>query len=178
VAHVASDNVQGGMQAGKLMCQALGPSGGAIAIIDQPAMTSVQDRVKGFRQAIASCPIEVVADINGGGQRDRSNSVMEDLLQSHKELKGVFAINDDCALGAANAIVAAGMVGQIAVVGYDATPEAQTAIKAGTIYGDAIQFPYEIGTRTIDAIHDYYAHKPVPSRIDVHVGTFTKLGAH
>ncbi len=54
VSHVASDNVQGGAQAGKLMCAAL-PSGvGSVAIIDEPTVTSVQDRVSGFRAALAA----------------------------------------------------------------------------------------------------------------------------
>ena len=48
VAHVASDNVQGGFEAGKLICQAVGKSG-SVAIIDEPEVTSVQDRVKGFK---------------------------------------------------------------------------------------------------------------------------------
>ncbi|MDQ2908134.1 MAG: substrate-binding domain-containing protein, partial [Candidatus Eremiobacteraeota bacterium] len=39
VSHIASDNVQGGAQAGKLMCRALGSSGGAVAILDEPEVT-------------------------------------------------------------------------------------------------------------------------------------------
>src|SRR5476651_1768438 len=56
VSHIASDNVQGGGEAGKLMCRALGSSG-SVAIIDEPEVTSVQDRVKGFKAALAAgCP--------------------------------------------------------------------------------------------------------------------------
>jgi ribose transport system substrate-binding protein len=176
VAHIASDNVQGGGQAGKLMCKALGSAGGAVAILDEPEVTSVQDRVKGFKAALASgCPsVKVVADIDGGGERAKASSSMDDILQSHKDLKGVFGINDDSALGAARAIDAAGLSGKVIVVGYDATPEARTAIKNGSMYGDAIQHPDQIGAKTIDAIHDYFAGKKPPARIAVPVGTFTK----
>ncbi|MBC5810881.1 MAG: substrate-binding domain-containing protein [Candidatus Eremiobacteraeota bacterium] len=177
VAHVASDNVQGGGQAGKLMCAAV--KSGSVAIIDEPEVTSVQDRVKGFKAALASgCPaVKIVADIAGGGERAKANSVMEDLLQSHKDLKGVFGINDDSALGAAKAIDAAGMTGKIAVVGYDATPEARAAIKSGSMYGDAIQHPDQIGSKTIAAIAGYFGGNKPPAKISVNVGTFTKADA-
>ncbi|HTD35509.1 MAG TPA: substrate-binding domain-containing protein, partial [Candidatus Elarobacter sp.] len=161
VSHIASDNVQGGAQAGKLMCAAIPGHVGTIAIIDEPEVTSVQDRVKGFKQAIAAnCSgVTIVADIDGGGERAKASSSMDDILQSHKDLKGVFGINDDSALGAAKSIQAAGLQGKIAVVGYDAQPEARTAIANGAMYGDAIQHPDQIGAKTIDAIHDYFSGK-------------------
>jgi ribose transport system substrate-binding protein len=176
VTHIASDNVQGGAQAGKLMCAALPGHVGQIAIIDEPEVTSVQDRVKGFKQALASgCPgVTIVSDIDGGGERAKASSSMEDILQSHKDLKGVFGINDDSALGAAKAVQAAGKQGKIVVIGYDAAPEARTAIAAGQMYGDAIQHPDQIGSQTIDAIHDYFSGKTPPAKISVPVGTFTK----
>jgi ribose transport system substrate-binding protein len=179
VTHIASDNVQGGGQAGKLMCAALGSAGGSVAILDEPEVTSVQDRVKGFKAALASgCPsVKIVADIDGGGERAKASSAMEDILQSHKDLKGVFGINDDSALGAATAVSGAGLTGKVAVIGYDATPEARAAIKAGTMYGDAIQHPDQIGSKTIDAIHDFFAGKTPPPKIAVPVGTFTKADA-
>jgi ribose transport system substrate-binding protein len=179
VSHIASDNVQGGGEAGKLICAALGKAGGSVAILDEPEVTSVQDRVKGFKAALAAtCPnVKVIADIDGGGERAKASSAMDDIMQAHKDLKGVFGINDDSALGAARAIDAAGMKGQIAVVGYDATPEAQTEIKDGSMYGDAIQHPDQIGAKTIDAIHDYFSGKTPPAKIAIPVGTFTKANA-
>ncbi|MGZ3509129.1 MAG: substrate-binding domain-containing protein [Vulcanimicrobiaceae bacterium] len=176
VAHIASDNVQGGAQAGKLMCQAV--KSGSVAIIDEPEVTSVQDRVKGFKEALAqNCPnVKVVADVDAGGARDKANSSMGDILQSHKDLKGVFGINDDSALGASTAIKAAGANG-IIVIGYDATPEARTAIKNGEMYGDAIQHPDQIGKTTIDIIHDYFNGKKVAEKAAIPVGTFTKTDA-
>ena len=207
VSHVASNNVQGGQQAGMLMCSALHGSGtvaiiratirpgmpttkkvicqgwisprtGSVAIIDEPEVTSVQDRVKGFRMALAQkCPnVKVVADVDSGGTRTKANADTGDVLQRYKDLKGIFGINDDSALGAVAAIQAAGLKG-IAVVGYDASPEARTAIANGSMVGDAIQHPDVIGAKTIDVIHDYFSGKTVPARIDVPVGTYTKANA-
>ncbi|HTW86217.1 MAG TPA: substrate-binding domain-containing protein [Candidatus Sulfotelmatobacter sp.] len=178
VSHIASDNVQGGAQAGALMCKAVGGSG-TVAILDEPEVTSVQDRVRGFKQALAKdCPgVTVVADIDGGGERAKASSAMDDILQSHHGLKGVFGINDDSALGAATAVNAAGLKGKVAVVGYDASPEARTAIANGSMVGDAIQYPKQIGAKTIDAIHDYFSGKTPPKLVPVPVGTYTKASA-
>jgi len=132
VSHIASNNVQGGAQAGKLMCAALGKGGGSVAVIDEPEVTSVQDRVTGFKQALAQgCPnAKIVADVDAGGTRGKASSDTGDVLQAHKDLKGIFGINDDSALGALTAISAAHATG-ITVIGYDANPEARTAIKNG-----------------------------------------------
>jgi ribose transport system substrate-binding protein len=178
VAHIASDNVQGGMQAAKLICQALSNAGG-VAIIDEPEVTSVQDRVKGFREGLrADCPnVKIVADVDAGGQRDKANADMSDILQSNPNVKGVFGINDDSALGALAAIRAAGENGKIAIVGYDATSEARAAIKNGDMYGDAIQYPRKIGQLTIDTIHDYFSGKKVVRVVKINVGTYTRADA-
>ncbi|MBV9233826.1 MAG: substrate-binding domain-containing protein [Candidatus Eremiobacteraeota bacterium] len=175
VAHIASDNVQGGYQAGTLMCKAVGGSG-AVAILDEPEVTSVQDRVRGFRSAIAArCPkLTIVADIDSGGTRDKASSDTGDILQAHRDLKGIFGINDDSALGALAAVRAANMTGKVAVIGYDATPEARSAIGNGEMYGDAIQYPAKIGATTIDTIAAYFAGRKPPAAVKIGVGTFTK----
>ena len=177
IAHIASNNEQGGEQAGQLMCKAL-PAGGSVAILDQPEVTSVQDRVKGFKAALAQhCPnVKVVADTDSNGSRTKASNDMSDLLQAHSDLKGVFGINDDSALGAVTAIQTANKSG-IAVIGYDATPDARAAIKNGQIFGDAIQHPDQIGKLTIDAIRDYFNGKKVAKVYAVPVGTFTKADA-
>jgi ribose transport system substrate-binding protein len=178
ISHVASNNVQGGEQAGILMCKAVGNSG-SVAIIDEPEVTSVQDRVKGFKMALAQhCPnVKVVADSDSGGTRTKATNDMSDIIQANRDLKGVFGINDDSALGAVTALRQSGVT-NIAVVGYDATPEARTAIANGSMYGDAVQHPDQIGKKIIDVIHDYFNGKSVPARIDVPVGTYTKADAH
>jgi len=178
VSHIASDNVQGGAQAAKLLCAAVGKSG-SVAILDEPEVTSVQDRVKGFRAGLKTdCPaVSIVADPDTGGERTKADSSMGDILQSNKDVKGVFGINDDSALGAASAVKAAGLTGKIAIVGYDAGPEARAAIKAGTMYGDAIQYPAQIGSLTINTIHDYFSGKKTPAVVHVNVGAFTQADA-
>jgi ribose transport system substrate-binding protein len=78
-------------------------------------------------------------------------AAMEDWLQAHRDLKGVFGINDDSALGAAAVLEAAGRT-DVVVVGYDATPEARDAIRrGGPLKADVMQDPKTIG-RTVMAL--------------------------
>jgi len=173
VAHIASDNVQGGKKAAQLLCEAVG-NRGQVAILSHPEVASVADRVRGFREELAGHPdVQVVAELSAEGKRDRAFRVTEDLLQAHGDLNGVFAINDDTALGALAAIEAAGKAGRVQIVGYDATPEARTKIVARSIYGDVIQDPKLIGRLTIEAIHDFFSGKTPSPVIPVEVGTFT-----
>lgn len=174
VSHIASDNVEGGRQAGELMAKAL-KGEGKVVVINHPGITSVLDRVAGFREVLARYPkIKVIADVPAWGQRDKAMAVMEDMLLKVPDVDGVFGINDDSALGAAAAIEAAGKIGKIVVVGYDATPEAKQAIKDGKIYGDAIQYPTRIGVLAIQTINSYFSGKKVPAVVPVEVGVWTR----
>lgn len=174
VSHIASDNRQGGRLAAMLLAEALGGQG-EVAVLSHPEVTSVQDRVLGFREEIEKhAGLKIVQELSAEGKRDEAVKVMEDAIQSHPRLRGVFAINDDTALGALAAIEAAGKLGQIKIVGYDATPEARAKIQDGAIHGDVIQNPRRIGELTIRAIHDHFSKKTPPALIPVEVGTFTK----
>jgi ribose transport system substrate-binding protein len=98
---------------------------------------------------------------------------MDNLLQTYPNIRGVFGINDNSALGALSAVKAAGKAGKIVIVGYDASPIAQQAIDAGDMAGDPQQHPDQIGKLTIDAIHDYFSGKTPAKLIPVAVGSYT-----
>lgn len=174
VSHIASDNQAGGRAAAQLMAQALNEQG-KIAILSHPQVASVADRVAGFKEQLANYPkMHIVAELSAEGKRDKAVRVMEDLLQSHPDLNGVFGINDDSALGALAAIEAAGKVHKIRIVGYDATPEARVRIADGGIYGDVIQSPQRIGQLTIKAIHQFFTGETPPAWIPVEVGIYVR----
>lgn len=170
VSHVASDNFLGGKLAGEAMAKLLGGKGKVI-VIDHPSVSSVQDRVRGFEEAIKAHPgIQIVGKPSSDGERVKAQAVMEDSLTRHADLAGVFGINDDSALGALRAVEAAGRTG-ISIIGYDATPEAQAAIKRGSaLKADVIQYPKQIGAKTIAAIAAHFAGGKVEKITPVDVG--------
>jgi ribose transport system substrate-binding protein len=177
VAHVASDNYLGGRKAGELMVKAL-EGQGDIVLITHPGVTSVIDRVRGFKDVVARARgIRILAEVPAWGQRAKATSVMEDLLVRLPNVRGVFGINDDSALGALAAVSAAGKAGKIVIVGYDASPEAREAMKRGLIFGDTIQYPRKMGELTISAVRDHFAGKKLPAWIPVETGVFTAADA-
>jgi len=171
VSHVASDNAQGGRLVGEYLARRLAGRG-KVAILDQPTVTSVIDRVRGFREAVAAHPgIEIVAaPAVERGLREVAKQKTDNLLQSHPDLSAIFGSNDDCALGALASVRAAGR-GNVLIVGFDATPEAQASIREGTaLLADAIQYPEIIGRRTIEAVAAHLKGEAVPRRIPIPVG--------
>jgi ribose transport system substrate-binding protein len=172
-AHIASDNREGGRQAAVFMAQAIGGRG-SVGIIGQAETETGFERAHAFTDALAAYPnIRVVGELNGGGVRDRALKIAEDMLQAHPDLTGIFAINDEMALGALAAAKARGKTpADFTIVGFDADPEAVTAIHGNTsLKADIVQHPDQIGSGTIDAIAAYFAHQPVDSLIRIPVVT-------
>lgn len=174
VCHIASDNVKGGELAGEYMAKLLGGKG-QIIIIDHPAVVSVQDRTKGFVKSISKYPgIKIIARPPGEGQRTTAMDVMENMLQAHPDIKGVFAINDSTALGALAALRQAKR-NDIVIVGYDGDPEARREILAGTqLKADAVQYPRKIGATTIEIVAKYLNGEKVPKKVPIEVGIIDK----
>ncbi|MBI1803774.1 MAG: substrate-binding domain-containing protein [Ignavibacteriae bacterium] len=174
VCHVASDNVAGGRLAGEYLAKLLNGKGN-VAIIDQPTVTSVLDRVQGFKEAIAKFPdIKIVADVNGEGVRDRAMQAASDVLQAHPDLQGIFGINDDSALGSLDAVQQFHREG-VNIIGYDAIPPAADAIMKGTaLKADVIQYPKKIGETTVAKIKEYFSGTSLPKVVPVEVGIVDK----
>ena len=169
VSHIASDNLGGGRLAAQTLARLIGDRGEVI-IIDHPEVASVQDRTRGFEEEMKGHPgVTIVGHPSASGQRAKAMAVMEDMLQAHRNLKGVFAINDDSALGAVSVLDAARRT-DIVVVGFDATAEAQDAIrKGGVLKADIAQHPIEIGKTTIDLVARRLAGEQVPTQVAVPV---------
>jgi len=162
VSHIATDNYGGGKQAGEAMIEALQGKGGKIAILDFKQAESCLLRVKGFKEVLTAhnkanqdAQIEIVAELPGDGKRDKGLTVTEDVLSRHRDLSGIFAINDPSALGALAALEKAGVAEQVAIIGFDGQESGKQAIKDGKIYADPVQFPARIGAMTVESIVKY-----------------------
>jgi len=183
LSHVASDNLTGGKLAARLMIGALKEKGiteGAIAIIDHPTVTSVQDRTKGFHEVMeAEMPGITLEHFNAEGQRDKAMAQAEDAIQKYGDkLVGIFGINDDSVLGSLSAVERVGKLDTIILVGYDLGTESMAAIKEGKIVGDAVQFPGKMGTVALATVVKYVAGVETnpPKYQPIEVGTYTIKG--
>lgn len=166
VSQIATDNKGGGREAARAMIEAIGS--GKVAILHYQQAESCRLRVEGFREVIAehnrqaAAPVEIVAELEGGGAKARGRAAAADALQAHPDLRGLFAINDPSALGAVAAVEEAGKAGQVVIIGFDGQLEGKQAIKEGKIYADPIQYPEKMGIQVVRAIVDHLSGKEVP----------------
>jgi ribose transport system substrate-binding protein len=174
VSHVASDNVQGGRLAGEFLAGLL-EGEGAVAVVDHPEVTSVQDRVAGFLAVVDAAPgLTLAARPSALGRRDMALDVATNMLQAHPEIRGIFAINDETALGVLQALQALGRA-DVVVVGYDAIPEARDAIRSGgPLKADVVQHPRAMGRQVIETVAAHLRGETVPALQAVEVGMLTR----
>ncbi|WP_223777480.1 substrate-binding domain-containing protein [Streptomyces sp. 135] len=142
---VASDNVAGGRLAAKTLAEKLGGEGKVVVLQGTPGTSASRERGQGFAEGIKAYPgIDVVAKQPADFDRTKGLDVMTNLLQSHKGVNGVFAENDEMALGAVKALGAKAGT-SVPVVGFDGTPDGLKAVEAGTLYASVAQQPKELG---------------------------------
>jgi len=144
--YIGSDNFEGGAVAGRYLSTLLGGSGNVIIIEGISGHETADQRRLGFLSGIEDSPgIRVVASQTANWERALAYNVAENLLQAHPEVDAIFAANDEMALGALEAADAAQRLENIAIVGFDAIPDALDNIRAGRLLGSVAQFPSEMG---------------------------------
>ncbi len=146
VAYVGSDNVEGGRIAGSAVARWLGGEGEVAILEGVPGHESTDQRRKGFAAAVGEKPaLRIVASQTASGERALGFSVSQNILQAQPRLRAIFAANDEMALGALEAVAAAGRSDAVRVVGFDASPDALANIRSGRMAGSVAQFPSEMG---------------------------------
>ncbi len=181
--HVGTDNFQGGELAGKAMIDALGDKGGKVLILDLKRAHSCVLRVEGFKKVInahnkeATGKIEVVAELDGNGDRTKGYQSTADALQAHSDLDAIFAINDPSALGAYTAVKEAKREDKIKIIGFDGQLDGKQAIKEGKIYGDPIQHPDKMGKLIVQLVVKYQAGEEIQSETLIPATLYTKAEA-
>lgn len=168
VAHIASDNVAGGKMAGEYLLELIGKKGNIVELEGVPGASATRDRGEGFHQAVDGvADVKVVAKQTANFNRNEGLEVMENILQANPDIVGVFAHNDEMALGALEAITSAGKADQIKVIGFDATDDAVAAVKDGRMAGTVAQKPKEMGKLAVEAAQKVVAGQSVDEFIPV-----------
>jgi ABC-type sugar transport system substrate-binding protein len=150
---VGANHKQMGVLAGEYFAKVYkgkGPVEAALIEGMSGSSASIQ-RIQGFREAVSKSPdLKLVASQPGDWDRMKSLNAMENILQAHPNVKVVYACNDTMALGAIEAIINAGKLGQIMVIGTDGVPDAQQSVKSGQMTGTIAAFPYAMGQIAAD----------------------------
>ncbi|WP_319542472.1 ribose ABC transporter substrate-binding protein RbsB [uncultured Pseudodesulfovibrio sp.] len=163
--HIASDNVAGGKMAGDFMAEKLGKGAMVIQLEGLPGTSAARDRGEGFAQAVKANEFKVLASQPADFDRTKGLNVMENLLANYGDVQGVFAQNDEMALGAMRALQAAGKT--VVIVGFDGTDDGVAAVKRGDMAGTIAQQPALIGSLGVETADKVLKGQTVEANIPV-----------
>ncbi len=152
-----------GAAKGKWAVESLKP--GKVAMLLGPAGALVMvDQEKSFRSVIEPAGFRVVFAQNSTQTRENGLKLAEDALVAHRDLTCIYASNDDLALGAAQAVKAAGLTGKVAVTGLNGSPPALAAVHNGDMASTVLLDPVGWGALSATVVADYLKTKKVPPR--------------
>lgn len=176
VSQIASNNIIAGEIAADYMIQQLGGQGKVLAIEGIAGNITGMQRVEGFINRLKNkAPnIQVVGRFAGDWDRLKAATITADVLTAHPDLRGIYCANDTMALGAVEAVIAAGKGGQVVIIGTDGIKDARDAIMAGRLSATVAQLPYLMGIMAIQTAVKIVKGEEVPFRQDVPLLLLTK----
>jgi ribose transport system substrate-binding protein len=162
---VQTDNVAASRQAGEYLVAQL-PNGGKILNLQgDMANQTAQARNEGFHSAVDEVEGITVIDQSAHWLQEEGLAITENILTSDPDLAAIFAANDPPALGALQALKAAGR-DDVIIVGFDAIPDAVEAVKNGEMAATAAQFPRVMGVVGVDLMVRHLNGEEVPELVD------------
>lgn len=167
----AQGDYANGRASGELLRDALGGQG-KVAMVGVPYnLWRIDERVRGFEDAIAGTGIEVVAE-QASDDQARVQDLVSGILVAHPDLAGIWCTFSNQIVGASDALRMAGRKG-VVLTGIDADKSIIERIRRGWVTGTAAQFPAEHGRLAAEAAFAYLAGEPVQETYEVPVGIVT-----
>jgi erythritol transport system substrate-binding protein len=139
-AQLVSNNAQGAALGAQQWVEMVGESGDYVELFGNPADNNAATRSNGYETVLTQYP-----DLNKAAQevanwdRTQGYQKMQAMLQANPDIIGVISGNDEMALGAIAALKEAGKLDQVKVGGFDGSPDAVEAIKAGEMQYSVLQ---------------------------------------
>lgn len=148
-AYIGSDNKHAGYVCGQDLVQKM-PNGGKILILESPSANSINERIKGFEEAIAGKGFEVVGRRDTKGDLNTALNMAEQFLTEHRDVQAIMCGNDPTALGA---LVAANSLElkNLYIYGVDGSPEVKKEIakENSQLVATGGQSPIEMGKEAV-----------------------------
>ncbi len=137
---LVSNNAQGAALGAQQWVEAVGDAGKYAELFGAPADNNAATRSNGYETVLTQYPdLEKVAKEVADWDRTKGHDKMQSMLQAHPDIIGVISGNDEMALGAIAALKEAGKLDQVKVGGFDGSPDAVAAIKAGELQYTVLQ---------------------------------------
>jgi ribose transport system substrate-binding protein len=175
---IGSDNYEGGRLAGEYLAKSTGGTARVAVLEGIPGHETGDSRLRGFRDAVKQHQgMTIVASQPANWERDLGFTVFQNMLQAHGDINALFACSDLMALGAIEAIAAAGRSGSIRVVGFDALDDARKMIEAGRMEASVAQSPRDMGRIAVESAARLLRGESVPAEQTVPIALVTKSAA-
>ena len=173
---ILSDSFSGCVAIGKYFVQQLNKKGKYVELLGLVGDNNTWSRSKGFHGVVDYFPgLQMVAQQSADFDRNKGMEVLESILQAHPDIDAVFCGNDAMAMGAYQALVAAGKAGHVKVFGFDGAEDVITSIKDGKIAATAMQFPKVMAETAATYADAYFKGKRnFPKKMPVAVELVTK----
>ena len=174
VSHIGPSNEWCGQQAAEFLNKQYTDGANGLILEGIAGLSVVKDRQTGFDEKLASNQ-KVLESQSANWSTDEAKTVTAGLLDKYKSdgVQWIWAQNDEMALGAAQAVEAAGLKGKVTIIGNDGTKAALQAVADGELAFD-IEYNPIFGKETAQAVQDYLDGKDVEPNIEIESKTFTK----
>ena len=164
--HVAMDEVQVGRDIAEWTAKKLGGKGKVAMLLGPSGAPTFRNLAQGYTETMAKYPdIQIVFKTDGPLTRERGLKNTEDALVANPDLKAIYSANDDLALGAMQAVLAANRNGQTIVTGMNGVPPALRAVKDGNIAMTVELNPVLWGRLGVDVLATYLKGDKVEPRV-------------
>jgi len=139
-AQLVSNNAQGAALGGQQWVESVGEKGDYVELLGNPSDNNAATRSNGYATVLSQYDgLKKVGSQVANWDRTQGHDKMQSLLQANPNIMGVISGNDEMALGAVAALKEAGKLGQVKVGGFDGSPDAVAAIKAGELQYTVLQ---------------------------------------
>ncbi len=160
---VITDNEQGGRVAADAINQALGGKGSVFVLTNPPGAAAQDARTRGFEEELKKYP--GITDLGAQYQNDdpqKASEIITSMLAAHPDLGGIFATNDQGAIGASTGLKQAGAAARVKVVAYDSAAAEVSALKNGLISVLIAQDPKREGEVSVELAQKLLKGETIP----------------
>lgn len=155
-----SDNFTGCVKLGQYFVKQLNKKGNYVEILGLVGDNNTWNRSNGFHSVVDEFPdLKMVAQQSADFDRNKAMEVMETIMQANPEIDAVFCGNDAMAMGAYQAVLAAGKTDKIKVFGFDGARDAINGVANGKIAATVMQFPVLMSRTSAELADEYIKGK-------------------
>ncbi len=162
---IGTNNYDAGKNAGAALMENISPGSQVVIMSYIQGSSTARDRESGVRDYLKG-RVEIVKTLYSSGEADIAYEQASLLLNTNPNVKGIIALNDPTAIGAARALSESGKKDEVVLIGFDNSLAVLQSVEAGVVKDTIVQRPFNMGYLGITAALDIIHRKTVEPFID------------